>query len=682
LDPTQSVIDFFSDQGPLAQHFQGYQGRKGQIDMARHIALGIQRHEHLVIEAGTGVGKSFAYLAPMLLQKKRKQPIVVSTGTIALQEQLVQKDCPFLARCLGQPLKVVLAKGRQHYLCENRFRRQLEHLENIASDDRDLETLQKLKALIGRSIISKTNIPGYLSDEAWSHIRSETGLCGHSLCKDKPCSFTLARRELNEADIIVVNHSLLFVHLQLARLGASLIPPFSQLILDEAHHCPDTATEQFGLHVSNHQVKYFLDQLYAEKKQRGFLTRLRPAPTLIQKKVVELRGTSDAFFSALRFWLENEGPENGRVKTPQPFENPLTPALKDLENLLNNWAGSAENSDEEREFRYYANRARSLAEEVDSFVKQSLKDAAYWIESKFSSHRGFHIEGRAAPLDVSAALKELLFKHIDCVVMTSATLCAGHLNSFEFFRKRMGMDKGNEAKVESPFDYKDNVMLWGTRRMASPQEPIWLQQLTGVLLERIQLTAGGVFILTTSHQLLRFLHSELELWTHQNGYLLLAQGLSGQRQQLLDKFRAHPKAILIGSSTFWEGIDVPGPSLRHVIIPRLPFEVPNHPLLESRYELVEKQGGQPFRELALPHALIRFKQGFGRLIRQAEDLGIVSVLDSRLLTKTYGRDFIQTLPPCELLVDEPPSDGFMNRMRRSWSQWSKSLPAHPLPPKD
>ena len=673
MNPAQDALDFFAEHGPLARHFKGYQARQGQIDMVRHIAEALQHKEHLVVEAGTGVGKSFAYLVPLLLQKKRKQPIVVSTGTIALQEQLVQKDLPFLARCFDQPLRVVLAKGRQHYLCENRFRRQFEHLESISSDDRDLETLVKLKGLLGRGVISRSNLPGALSEEAWSNIRSETGLCGHSICRDHPCSFLHARRELSEADVIVVNHSLLFVHLQLAKLGASLIPPFSQLILDEAHHCPDTATEQFGMHLSNHQVKYFLDQLYAEKKLKGFLTRLKPAPILLQKKVVELRGINEAFFGALRFWLEHQAPENGRLKSPFPFDNPLTPALKELESLLNNWAGSAEHSDEEREFRYYANRARSLADDAKAFVLQEQKNAAYWIESKHSRHGGHHVEARIAPLDVAPALKELLFASVSVIVLTSATLCSGAQNSFDFFRKRVGMDSGREAKVESPFAYRHNVMLWATRQLPSPQEPQWLSQLPQCVKERIQLTAGGAFVLTTSHQLLRYLYEELKPWTETQGYLLIGQGLSGQRQQLLEIFRNHPKAILLGSTTFWEGIDVPGPSLRHVIIPRLPFEVPQHPLLEARYEKVAEQGGQPFRELALPHALIRFKQGFGRLIRQASDLGIVSVLDSRLLTKTYGKDFIQSLPACELLVDETPDSQFMDRLRQSWLEWSRTL---------
>ena len=635
--------------------------------MATAIETALAKKEHLILEAGTGVGKSLAYLVPCMLQSQRKLPVIVSTGTIALQEQLVQKDLPLLAKLIDMPqgkaMKICLAKGRQHYLCEHRFNRYAE-LSDIAANERDMETLQRIRGLIGRNIITRSQLPGPLSDEAWSSIQSESGLCGQKKCKERPCSFIQARQEMNSADVIVVNHSLLFVHLQLAKFGASILPNFNQLIIDEAHHAPDTATEQFGIHLSNTQLKYFLDQLYHEKRHRGFLARIKPSPTLLQKKIVEMRSISSGFFGMLKFWLENEAPDNGRLKKPYPFQNSLLPALKEMEELLGNWAGSSDNMDEESEFRYYSSRFRAYADELDSFTQQKLKNAAYWVESRPTRRDDHHVEARAAPLNVAAALKSLLFDEVDSVILTSATLSTHKKGSFDYFKRRIGLDNSPEKAVESPFSYEKNAFLWATRKITAPQDPQWVFDIPSIISRQLAITKGGAFILTTSHQLLRHLFESLAQDAKEKGYLLIAQGLSGQRHELLEQFRSHPKAVLIGSGTFWEGIDVPGPGLRHVIIPRLPFEVPHHPLQEARYENIEKNGGVPFRDLALPQALIKFKQGFGRLIRRCEDLGLVSVLDSRLLSKTYGRDFIHTLPPCQLIVDESPPPEFLSRLHQ------------------
>lgn len=628
--------------------------------MATKIAEQLDKKEHLIVEAGTGVGKSFAYLVPLLIHKQQR-PVIVSTGTIALQEQLVQKDLPTLLKCFQRPIKIALAKGRQHYLCEHRFKRAYPQLR-ASVDAKERLTLEKINSMIGRGILSRSNIPGSLSADSWSQIQSETGLCGHTLCRERPCSYTLARRELEGADLIVVNHSLLFVHLQLSKLGASILPQFTQVVLDEAHHSPEIATKQFGIQLSNTQIHYFCEQLYASNKNKGFLTRIKPTPTLLQKKVIDLRSVSEGFFTALKFWLEHEAPENGRVKAVQPFKNPLGPALLELSELIDNWAASSENSDEEREFRFHSQRAAAIARETESFINQSIKNAAYWVECR--EQRKIHIEARGAPLNVAPTLKDLLFEKMESVIMTSATISTGHDGGFDFFRKRIGAPDCPELQVDSPFCYQQNALLWTSRQLPDPKQAEWVFQLLPMVQRQIDITAGGAFVLTTSHQLLRLLFEDLLEWSQKKGYHLLAQGLSGERQALLESFKKHPKSILIGSSTFWEGIDVPGPSLRHVIIPRLPFDVPNHPLQESRSELITKQGGSPFAELSLPQALIRFRQGFGRLIRNAEDLGMVSVLDPRLLTKTYGRAFLKTLPPCPLLSDSPPDDDFMKRLRQ------------------
>ena len=657
------IETFFSHRGPLKEILPGYLPRQGQIQMAQAIADHCQRGENLLVEAGTGVGKSFAYLAPLLLGKT-EGPVVISTGTIALQEQLVEKDLPLLARCIDRPIQYALAKGRNHYLCENRYRRHLGKLEAIAEDERDLETLHRLRPLLGRGVITRSQLPGELSAAAWSEIQSETGLCGHTACRERPCSYTMARAELKNADVIVVNHSLLFVHLQLAAFGAALLPEFKTLVVDEAHHVPGVASEQLGISVSNTQLKFFLDQLYLEHRSKGLLCRSKPEPSLLKKKVVELRTHSEAFFQGMKGWAEREGPENGRVVGAGRFEDPLSEPLLELEELLQHWAASASHQEEEREFRYYASRARSMADEIRAFNAQRHRESAYWLESRESRHWGTLVSCRSSPLNVGELLGPLLFEPMKAVVMTSATLSTSGKDPFRYFCDQIGLDAPSSLMVPSPFEYGHQAGLWCTRQLPDPNEPEWGFSLPAKIRELLDWTAGGAFILTTSHALLRHLHEELMEHCVLKGYPLLAQGLSGERSKLLQAFRQDPHSVLIGSSTFWEGIDVPGRQLRHVIIPRLPFEVPSHPLQEARVEKVQREGGNPFVDLALPQAIIRFRQGFGRLIRSTSDLGIVSVLDSRLLKRRYGRDFLRALPDAKRWEDDAPDSNFLVKLQQ------------------
>jgi ATP-dependent DNA helicase DinG len=657
--------EFFGLNGPLSQLWPNYQPREGQIRMAKAIEEAVLKNQHLVVEAGTGVGKSLAYLAPLLLNPKRgRGPVLVSTGTIALQEQLIEKDLPLLAKVLKRPITFVLAKGRNHYLCEHRFRRVAGQLSNVAEDEDDLRVLDRIPSLMGKGILGRNQLPGTLSDSAWSFIRSETGLCGHAKCREHPCSYQRVKVELKQADVVVANHSLLFVHLQLAKQGVSLLPRFKALVLDEAHHGPEVATEHFGIHVSNSQVDYLLDQLYGRKAGKGFLSRVQPAPEILKKKVVALRSTSEAFFGSLHFWLVNQGPDNGRLIAPLEIENPLSIALRELRELLENWAGTSTNQDEEREFRYFASRAWMMADEIEDFVKLKMSHAAHWLESRPAIRgKGQRVTGRSAPLDVSKTLHQILFEEVDSVIMTSATLSTSHRNPFEFFRGRMGMPMEHpELVVPSPFEYQRQVCLISSKSFPDPTSQSWLDELTPKVKEALTWTGGGTFVLTTSHFALRHLHSSLSTFCKELSYPLLAQGITGERGRLLEAFRNNPHSVLLGSSTFWEGVDIPGSNLRHIIIPRLPFEVPSHPLQEARVEDLEARGKSPFLDWALPQALIRFRQGFGRLIRQVDDQGLVTVLDPRLHTKRYGKDFINALPPCEWISTGTPPSEFLNQL--------------------
>jgi len=456
--------------------------------------------------------------------------------------------------------------------------------------------------------------------------------------------------------------------LRLVAQGASLLPNFEALIFDEAHHCPDHATEQFGLHLNTASLRFYLDQLYHPKNQKGLLTQLKPEPVLLKKKITELRKDAQVFFAALQFWRLNLAPENGRLRQPEPFEDPLSKGLEELSDWLGKWAASAQNEDEEREIRHHSEKARLWTEEIKAFKEQAAKQSAYWIELGSEELGDFSVTARSAPLDVSTLLRELLFNQNRSVIMTSATLSTGQADPFAYYRKRMGLTQEDRClQVSSPFEYGKNVVMISSKKFPSPKSEKW-EILSPRFIQRcIEITSGGVFVLVTSYNYLRYLFDTLEPWAQANGYQLLAQGLSGERSGLLNRFRSHPKSILIGNATFWEGVDIPGPSLRNVIIPRLPFEVPSHPLQEARFENLTSKGEDPFYELSLPQAITKFKQGFGRLIRQASDLGLVCILDSRLQNKAYGRAFIEALPPCQHVIDALPNADFLLRIKQSYT---------------
>lgn len=656
------VEDFFLNGGPLSKQLYGYQLRKGQLEMAKAIEKSFHHEHHLVVEAGTGVGKSFAYLAPALLNQAKGSPVVVSTGTIALQEQLYRKDCPALARSLGRSIKTVCAIGRGHYLCENRYKKAMEQMEWIAEDEEDLATLKSISQLIGNgAVIKRSDLKGKLSELAWLEINSESGLCGHS-CKQNPCSFTRARNELKTADIIIVNHCLLFVYMSLLQSGVSLLPEFDRLILDEAHHCPDTATEQFGIHLSNTGIKFYLDRLYNPRKEKGFLKRVKPCPKSLIEKVETLRFQSKIFFEELLNWRLLHDQHQGRMKEPPAVHDGLTSEFAELAKLMENWAGSAETDHENREFISHADRAKMYMEELQVFLKQTSRDAAYWVELGKKNSRNQKVTARVSPLDVSEQLSKILFKRCKSVIMTSATLSTHSQNPFDYFKTRMGAGQALECSVPSSFNFHKQAALISTAKAPMPNEERWRTELPRRVWNCLQLTKGGVFVLVTSFKLLQELYDALYPLATKEGYPVYAQGISGSRSMILDSFKTQSSAILIGNSSFWEGVDVPGNSLRNVIITRLPFEVPEHPLQQARYEKINGNGGNAFLEASLPQAVMKFKQGFGRLIRRSTDQGVVCVLDPRLNLKRYGREFIAALPKLNHFIDEIPDEEFLKQV--------------------
>lgn len=658
-------VAFFKNGGQLSQTFAGYHQRDGQISMVRAISDRLKQPGHLIVEAGTGIGKSFAYLIPFLMRQPLAKPIVVSTATIALQEQLLHKDIPQISKSLDRPIVAVLAKGRSNYICEDRLEKARSHAASLAESPGADEQLAHW-ANLAREIhpLSRSDLPHPISPELWPHVCSEVGICSSTQCKKRNCSFYAARQKMKNADILIVNHSLLLVHLKLAQAGVQLLPAFRSVVIDEAHHLPAMASEQLGIRLTNSGFKFFLDRLWSGRG-KGFLARLQPTPVKLQRKVHQLREQYEQFFSVLAMWKLSEGPENGRIRKAVDFEDPLSDPLFELADLLGNWASSAVSLEEERELRHYAERSKDWALQVRTFIEQRIAEAAYWVELSTGAHGRQRVNAHVAPVDVAPALRAMLFEQLEHVILTSATLSTGAREPFNFFKKRCGAELAESLSLPSPFDLNSQVRLLTTRKLPPPDHESWFEKLLLTLKRCLALSNGGAFILVTSFSLLERLHHHLRQEAEEKGYLLLAQGVHGQRSELLRRFREHDHAVLLGNHSFWEGVDIPGPRLRNVIIPRLPFDVPDHPLLETQYELIQLRGGQPFAELALPSAIMRIRQGVGRLIRHRDDMGLIFILDSRIHSKPYGSAFLKalSLPQC---TDTLPEEAFLKRLR-AWS---------------
>ncbi len=659
-----SLDDIFSESGVLSRILPGYLSRPGQIQMARKVAQATAEGRHVMIEAGTGVGKSFAYSIPVLMSRKKGDPpVVISTGTIALQEQLVHKDLPILERLFERPLKIGLAKGRSHFLCEHRLTRNWQQRESLCQDAQDMMALTELMER-GRldTVTTRMDLNQPISDDLWAQVCSEGGVCGGKECKAMQCSWIRQKTALLNSDVIVANHSLVAVHFRILASGGSLLPPFKHLILDEAHHCPDIIGKHFGMELSNTRVLFALDQLHT-KKSKGFLHRLNPEPVQLMRVVDDIRASQDGYFYQYMMWLKTEGPENGRMRQAPQVNDGLSPELHKLADLLENWAKTASAAGEEAEFRLHASRIRGLALETQMFVRQEDYESVYWVELGPDRGSRRRITLTSAPVDPSESIRKLLLDMTKSVVMTSATLSAGE--SFSYFSKRMGSQEIEGLRVPSPFDLGEQLRLLTTRRGGDPNDEQSKLELPDRVAKCLDLTDGGALILLTSFSSLLYLQDCLQPLCAERGWELLAQGKGQSRSHLLARMRQNPRSVLLGNFSFWEGVDVPGHHLRNVIIPRLPFEVPDHPLFEARQERIQAKGGSSFRELSLPMALIRFKQGLGRLIRMVDDVGLICLLDTRVHSKTYGREFLDMLPSRVVLCDSLPDVEFMERLKNS-----------------
>ncbi len=690
------VEEIFSPTGVLSRA-KNFEYRPQQQQMAVAVAKALEGKEHLVVEAGTGVGKSLAYLVPSILfAVANARKAVVSTHTINLQEQLVEKDLPMLERVLAalpEPVKFsfTMLKGRQNYLCTRRLNKALQQADSLFTSP-EIAELKRVYEW------SQTTTDGSLSDfetepdpKVWAQVCSERGLCTPKLCGHQsefaklpghtPCFFQKARSRILESDVLVLNHTLFFMNLggiseDNAEGGILFKNDF--VIFDEAHQVESVASKHIGLSVSSGQLRYSLQRLWNPRTEKGLLATLRKGAAV--KLVADLMHASEQFFTDVEIACEElaqrsaetaprgRGTQNAnrawselRIRRADLVNDEITLPIQRVREAVSDLIKTSEDKDTAQELMECNRRLAELRSEIAIFLSQCEGDHVYWVERGGKVQKNLSLN--AAPVDVARFLRQRLFNSDTSVVMTSATLsteinptdggkakATARKTGLNYFASQVGAEKANMLQVGSPFEYQRQMKVFVAAKMPDPREPGYETSLIHWIEHFVKMTHGKAFVLFTNSKLMQQVGERMQPFFDKLGVNCFVQGTGTPRSVMLEKFKKDVDSVLFGTDSFWQGVDVPGEALSNVIITRLPFAVPDHPLIEAKIENIEARGGNSFGEFSLPEAILKFRQGVGRLIRTKSDSGIVVVLDNRVLTKKYGQAFLDSIPQCPVEI--------------------------------
>lgn len=740
------LTDILVPGGAVAQAMgAAFEARPQQVEMCEAVAKVMHSRSHLLVEAGTGVGKSFAYLLPAALRcVLYGETVVVSTHTISLQEQIIEKDLPIIERVLeilrsagavpepatpdgkARPLKSVLVKGRGNYVSIRRLVLASERQDRLFGDPAARRSLHVVedwaKATLDGTL---STLPPLERPGIWDKVQSDTGNCMGRKCPQyERCFYQNARREMEGANLLVCNHAVFFSDLSLRAQDVGFMPRYDHVVLDEAHTVEEVAGEHFGVSLSEGRVNHLLTNLYQPRSGKGYLAQLalHTGETSSVERAIGLvhraQGAARVFFehaaqlapgeesgpsgrASDKTWLDNGArtvsgggePRTTRLRRAGAVDNTLSPAMAELALRLRALREIALVEADRFELNAYAQRADMIAADAKVLVDQALPACAYWVEMsgvRDDAAAGSALAGSrrvtlaCGPVEVAPILKDRLFSHDHSVVLTSATLAtAGAARpaarsvpsanadsqdtipqpadlphpAFAHAVKQLGCAGAQTLQLGSPFDYATQVEVFVESPGRAPSDPPdpprhrrksagdnSAASLAAAILRHVDATEGGAFVLFTSFWSLNGVARELEAPLEQRRMPLLVQGRDGSRTAILQRFRENDRSVLLGAASFWQGVDVRGRGLRNVIITKLPFDPPDRPLVQARCELIESRGGNAFMEDSLPRAVLRFKQGFGRLIRSADDHGRVVILDPRVVTSRYGRAFLNALP--------------------------------------